>query len=381
MSIAHEVRVHVVDYGRKYLMMRYTDAAGVQHAKSTKKTNRRDAERVAARWEEELRNNQGKPDGRILWREFREIYERERLSGLAEKTRKKNNGVLNTIEAIIGPRRLRDIGSQQISTLQAKLREQGREEATISSVVGAVRAILQWAVDTDRLAEVPKVPAIDRAKPSKLMKGRPLTDGEFKEMLNATAATVGDAHAPSWRFLLRGLWASGLRLAESLEFYWDKQDKLHPDFSQEFPMYRIHADQEKGKQDRLMPMVPEFAEFLQEVPQADRTGLVFKLPKRKRRDDFIRVDWVGKVISKIGKEAGIVVDQRKEKFASAHDLRRSFGERWSWKVMPQMLMQLMRHENIETTMKYYVGRNAQEAARLLWSDRKMHDAGNDSGNT
>ncbi len=39
-----------------------------------------------------------------------------------------------------------------------------------------------------------------------------------------------------------------------------------------------------------------------------------------------------------------------------HDLRRSFGERWATRVMPQVLMELMRHESIEATMNYYVGR-------------------------
>ena len=34
--------------------------------------------------------------------------------------------------------------------------------------------------------------------------------------------------------------------------------------------------------------------------------------------------------------------------------------------MPQILMQLMRHESIETTMRYYVGRNAETAADVLW---------------
>ena len=42
------------------------------------------------------------------------------------------------------------------------------------------------------------------------------------------------------------------------------------------------------------------------------------------------------------------------------------GERWAAKVMPQVLMQLMRHESINTTMAYYVGRNAQATADILW---------------
>ena len=54
------------------------------------------------------------------------------------------------------------------------------------------------------------------------------------------------------------------------------------------------------------------------------------------------------------------------KYASAHDRRRSFGERWAQLVMPQVLMELMRHESIETTMRYYVGRNAEMTADTLW---------------
>jgi len=54
------------------------------------------------------------------------------------------------------------------------------------------------------------------------------------------------------------------------------------------------------------------------------------------------------------------------KYASAHDLRRSFGERWATRVMPVVLQELMRHESIDTTMRYYVGRSAQSTAKLLW---------------
>lgn len=56
----------------------------------------------------------------------------------------------------------------------------------------------------------------------------------------------------------------------------------------------------------------------------------------------------------------------KVKYASAHDLRRSFGERWANRVMPHILQQLMRHEDIGTTMRYYIGRNAETTADALW---------------
>ena len=54
------------------------------------------------------------------------------------------------------------------------------------------------------------------------------------------------------------------------------------------------------------------------------------------------------------------------KYASAHDLRRSFCQRWSIQVLPQVLMQLARHKTIHTTMTYCAGRDAELAADATW---------------
>ena len=50
---ANEIKVSVVKYrDRKNLMMRYKDPiSGVLYARTTKTTNKRDAERAAAKWE------------------------------------------------------------------------------------------------------------------------------------------------------------------------------------------------------------------------------------------------------------------------------------------------------------------------------------------
>ena len=60
------------------------------------------------------------------------------------------------------------------------------------------------------------------------------------------------------------------------------------------------------------------------------------------------------------------LERGKVKYASAHDLRRSFGFRWAMRVMPPVLMQMMRHESIQTTQQFYVGRNAEMAAEAIW---------------
>jgi integrase len=62
----------------------------------------------------------------------------------------------------------------------------------------------------------------------------------------------------------------------------------------------------------------------------------------------------------------VIVNAGKGKFASAHDLRRSFGTRWAGRVKPAILQLLMRHESIETTMKYYVDQDADDISDQLW---------------
>ena len=77
--------------------------------------------------------------------------------------------------------------------------------------------------------------------------------------------------------LLKGLWFSGLRLGESLVVSWDEDAPISIDLSGKRPRLRIFAEAEKGNRDRLLPMTPDFAEFLLATPEADRHGRVFKI--------------------------------------------------------------------------------------------------------
>ena len=91
---------------------------------------------------------------------------------------------------------------------------------------------------------------------------------------------------------------------------------------------------------------------------------MFKLPRPDGKDGTLRPDRVSKIVSAIGRRANVLVGA--DKTASAHDLRRAFGERWASRLMPAQLMELKRHESIETTLSFYVGRNAERTAAILW---------------
>ncbi len=399
--MASEITVHVVKYkGRGNLMMRYRcPVTGKQIARSTGTSRRREAEKVAAKWEAELQEGRYHKPGRMGWEEFKERYRdqvaRERSAATAEKV----DTMFNVVESILSPTTIGSINRDSLTVLKRELLV-GRATATVQGYLGHLRAALSAAVEWGAIDAVPHFPKL-RNKAAKLMKGRAITLEEFERMLAAVpkarsrwkptksgkppAPMVPEHAVASWRFLLRGLWLSGLRRGDALALYWSGDRGHVLDFSGQYPMIRVRGELEKGKRDRLLPITPDFAALLESVPVEARVGRVFKPLPSQKNASTPTAHRVGEVISAIGTAAGVIVDSdprtgEPRKFASAHDLRRSFGQRWAPKVMPATLKELMRHSSIETTMQYYVGVNADATAAVLWQTSAA-GLGNTLGNT
>ena len=168
-------------------------------------------------------------------------------------------------------------------------------------------------------------------------------------------------------FFLRGLWLSGLRLGEALQLAWERDGGLSIEIRDGRPFLRIKAEAEKGFRDRLVPATPDFGTLLLGVPEAERVGGVFRLDGLLTRRP-ITAKRVSRIVSAIGKKAGVVVNKDAGKFGSAHDLRRAYGSRWAKRLKPFALKTLMRHESIQTTERYYVEIEAEELAADLWKD-------------
>ncbi len=297
------------------------------------------------------------------------------------------------------------VDSRRISQFQAKLRESGLAEATIATYLRHLKAVLRWANSLGMLATVPN---FHMPKRTAKAKGRPIDEAEFNEMLAAVPQTVTTIQAnarkklgkrlkeaqeqgsttadritqeladfdrrigemvASWQHLLRGLWLSGLRISEALRLSWTDDAEIMVDLSGDHPMFRIQPESQKSNRFELLPITPDFAEFLFETPELLRTGHVFEPLAQRNHDMRARSDTTSKTIAAIGKKAGVQVGtttKGKPKHASAHDLRRSFGHRWAGKVRPATLQALMRHSDISTTMTYYATANAKAVADEIW---------------
>lgn len=367
---------------RRFILAQWDDpVTGKTRTASTKTRVRREAERFAARLEDELNAGDYKPPTRTLWTEFRERYENEVGAHKAPKTLLKTQAMFNAMEELIAPKYLGAINSDVASKFQAALRAKGLAEFTIHGHLRELRKTLRWAA---KLSLIAKAPDLEFPRLVDGMKGRPITAEEFDRFVMAIPKVVKISEfVASWEHLSRGLWLSSLRLEEAMAFHWTSDQQLCPDFGHRRPMIRIQAASEKGRKFRLLPITPEFAAFLQQTPPDDRRGFVFNpiTVPRGRRSGTHRptAGHVGKVLCKIGEKAGIKVGTNK--FASAHDFRRAFGFAWSKRVMPKVLQELMRHESIQTTMQFYVGNLAEDAADEVWKAAQAYDIGNTSGNT
>ncbi len=381
------IRVYVCEYkDRPTYALKWKDPiTGRRRFKATAiarggRRNMAEAERAAGDWEDEL-NSGAVGSEKMTWEKFRDLYEDQKLPGLADGTRDKVNDVFNKLEREINPKYLRDVTEARLSHLVTVLRSSRLAEDTIRSILAHIKSALSWAVEQKLLSRLPTSPKIRRVKKTTgaPMKGRPITAEEFDRMLAAVPDVVGPDHAPDWQRYLRGLNASGLRLEESLDLRWDDDGRIRPRFAEgQLPVLVIPAECEKGFTDREHPMAPEFAIMLQEVPAERRKGFVFRLNGRGHGGGRLKSNAVSKIVSDIGKAAGVKVYTHprtgKVKCASAHDLRRTFGERYSRRLTTVELMELMRHENIETTLRYYVGANAQRTAQSIWAAFQQHGA-------
>ena len=205
--------------------------------------------------------------------------------------------------------------------------------------------------------------------PDKLLKvnAAALSTLQSKLRLLLAVPKVRPHDAAAWVHYLTGLWLGGLRLAESVALSWDDDASFAVDLSGRHPRLRIRGEAQKSGKDQLLPLTPDFAEFLLATRPDERVGQVFK-PAEASTGIPLAPHRVGEIVSKIGRKAAVVVNKADGKYATCHDLRRSFGTRWTKRVMPASLQRLMRHEEIQTTMGHYVDLDVDEMADELWAN-------------
>lgn len=380
----HSVTVLMPDGKHRVCRLRWRDEWGKAFYKSTDTVNRKEAERQAVLWQAELERGVEAVPQKIRWEYVRDKYMSDVASGHSDGGSRTTKTAINHIDAILRPQFMTEFTSSRMSTFAAKLRARPVSEASVKTYVVCAFTILGWAKRMGFIAYMPERPPLVRGDVESTARGGPLTEKQFSEYLEAVEAITGSNAAPSWKFWITGLFLSGLRIKESLSLTWTPEgpNAHYLDLSGAHPMFAIRSGGEKGGKTRLLPMTPDFYEHLMQVPKDQRHGKVFMpMPvdkDTKNRGQYrpwgtigaLGAKYLGDQLCAIGFESGVVVARYSDgspKYASAHDLRRSFGTRWALRVPSLVLKKMMRHASIRTTEKYYVAINANDLAEAIWN--------------
>lgn len=357
-------RVRVVPYKDRPFGLRWSRPDGSTREVSSGCSRRRDAERAALELELDLAERD--PDSpRLAWSLFRERYEQEHLPQLSAKSRGQWVTAANWLERTVNPKRLSDVNKSMLSRYSAALRDAKLAESSIRSYLATLGAALGWACDVDLLESVPRI-RLPRKSGGKQMRSRPITVEEFERIL-MVVARVRPKHAETWRRFLQGLWHSGLRVDELRRLSWDTSAELSIDTSHDIPLIRMLASGHKSRRDEFQPITPEFWSLI-EIPPPSRSGYVFKLPGRKGQMTACNTI---RVVSEIGKAAGVITDANKSKTATSHDIgRRAFLTRMDSLLSIPELQKWARHASPDTTMGYYHHRTAVELGRKVWASQE-----------
>jgi integrase len=317
---------------RPFYKLEWVEPGTSKHkSKSTKTADETKANEMRHDLEAALNDGRYQEKSRMPWERFRTKYLDECLVHKRENTRKKAGSVFDRFEELINPQKMGEITETTISAYSKKLRDEGKEPATIHGHLAYLRAALRWAV---KKGIIPKCPHIDMP---------PLPDKEVIRKIVAEEFERLILKAPTeyWRVFCSVAWFTGMRRNEMLALTWDDRSKPCIDLTAK----RIHipAAYNKNKKYQWLPLHPELIDILTGLRARlaekgkDATGTIFPfhyLPQETSRK-----------FTAIARSAGLKI--------SLHDLRRSFASRYASEVPAPVLQRLMRHASIQTTLKYY----------------------------
>ncbi len=320
-----------------------------------------------------------KPTRGTSWDAFTTRYTKSYLRHTSKSNRYKWTGVVAQVDAEFEARGIEtplldDVTAELLEAVEQRLFDKGNKPNTVDSAMATLRSGLSWAAGIGLMATIPTPRGRGRAvEESGEMRGRPITEVEFKAIIASFSddKQIAD-HVESWQHMAQGLWLSGLRISEAMQLHATNADCHRPvNLDSDRPAI-MFLNSQKNRKDQMVAITPDFAEFLRRSRPVD--GWYFN--PRGLRGRYQTSNAVGRKFGNAGEAAGVITAAGE--YATAHDLRRSFAQRWASRVMPPILQHLMRHQSIQTTMKYYVGSNADAAAiaiREAWESAPSLDLG------
>jgi len=337
---------------RPYYMVEWFDHEGRRKVKSTRTTDYKVAERIAAKLSGDVAlRREGIVDGRHARlaeqdrRPLREHLDAYYLDckhvGHAPKHVAETTRLLDRLADKTAAARLSDLTVDTVQGHLRSLREADQSARSVNIVRSTVVAFLGWCLKTGRVDSNPLklLPRLDEQRDRRKIR-RALTAEELTKLLS-------EAHARGRRAWYMTAALAGLRKSELGKLTWGDVDlgagtltvrdgkahrvdvlPLHP---------QLAAELRRIRPDACLPMARVFPESV-----ADLT----------RREDF--------------KRAGIKGKDASGRIADLHALRTTLGTALARQgIAPQVAQRLMRHADYRVTMKHYTALGLVDTAAAL----------------
>jgi integrase len=158
-------------------------------------------------------------------------------------------------------------------------------------------------------------------------------------------------------YLLTG-WLAGLRLSEAANLEWTETTTApYLDFDKNRII--LPAEIVKAVEDQWIPIDPVLKAALLALPRHGRKVFHFVDTRRGKEGRRLTLSGISDRVTDLAKKAGVRL--------TMHSLRKGFGCRYAGKVSAHVLMRLMRHANIRTTLDYYANFDSAVEEAILGS--------------
>lgn len=363
--MTRKIKVRLVPTTRDGWVRKWINHEGRERQRRCYGRTQRARETERRKLEEEL-NDQ---PARLSWVEFWEMLDESHLEHLSQSHQAKCRTMKKRLEAAAearGIERLRcgDIDAALLQEVEAEQHRLGNELATIRSNMNTLWAVLSWGQERGLIPELRR-PRPDRSKRAKQVrsrrsKGRPLVGEELERMEAAIPLVCKTLEDPDG-FLraMNVMRLIGMRKAEAWMFAWEPEPGAHFPMllDSKTPAVQFHENQKSGVE-QIVPLTPEAAAWLRSLPRGDSPWVCrTRGPKGWHKTP----DRMGRVIGAAGRKARIMVkeivksDGRKLiKYASAHDLRRTFARDLHRRLgNVTEAKHMTRHADAQTLLDYY----------------------------
>lgn len=254
--------------------------------------------------------------------------------------------VLRQLGLICSPRTTQKVSYAMMERFVTARLKAGTSKATVNKNLRTLRAVFNRAVSCGYMEKNPLSKSPLFLKVPKVVK-RTCTDDEIKALLDA-------CQDDRWLAFCLIAVRAGFRRGEIVHLEWDdidfQNDMLHIRYKDNW--------QPKGSKERSVPMSAPIREVLLRL-----------LPNRFKCSYVILNNIGGPLRYNISQrfarivKAASLVDEKNP--ITPHALRRTFATTVAQEASPKVLMELMGHEKLETTMAYYVDAKMDEKRKAV----------------